>query len=213
MSQARWEDARRLESWAGEMRVNLLRTLAVLVFFIYHLVNFYLLRDAGITERYHYQVTGIFFLWGVLCFAVYHTLVQRYVPAWLKYAVVGLDLTLVTALCALNPEGPRSALMALYFVVIATSPLRLCLRLVLVATLGAVAGAGVVLGHYIWVRVGSEAYYTAGNPARVAASSEVVFVLALLTAGLFAGQLVRAVRRLLQGYPVEVHETAQEIQS
>jgi hypothetical protein len=213
MSQARWEDARRLESWAGEMRVNMLRTLAVLVFYIYHLVNFYLLRDTSITDAYHVQVTAIFFLWGVLCFALYHTLINRYVPGWLAYAVVGLDLALVTALCMLNPEGPRSALMMLYFVVIATAPLRLCLRLVWVATCGAIVGAGIVLAHHIVVRCGGMPYFAADNPQRVPMSSEIVFVLCLLTAGVVAGQMVRAARRLLEGYAVEVHEVAQEIQS
>jgi hypothetical protein len=219
MSQARWEDARRLESWAGEMRVNMLRTLAVLVFYIYHLINFYLVKDyflqkdPTLTEAYHFRVTAIFFLWGVLCFALYHTLIQRYVPVWLKYAVVGLDLGLVTALCVLNPAGPTSAFMGLYFVVIATSPLRLCIRLVWFATLGALVGAGFVLGHHILVRVGREVYYTAENTQRVPGSSEVIFVLCVLAAGLFAGQMVRGVRRLLEGYPVEIREIAEDIQS
>ena len=33
MSDERWADARRLESWAGEARVNLIRAAALLVFY------------------------------------------------------------------------------------------------------------------------------------------------------------------------------------
>jgi hypothetical protein len=39
MSDARWADARRLESWAGEARLNLIRAAALLVFYGYHLMG------------------------------------------------------------------------------------------------------------------------------------------------------------------------------
>jgi hypothetical protein len=36
-----WADARRVEAWAGEVRVNLIRLVAVGVFYGQHLVNVY----------------------------------------------------------------------------------------------------------------------------------------------------------------------------
>ena len=44
-SDERWADARRLEAWAGEVRVNLIRLVAVLAFYGHHLVNIFVIRD------------------------------------------------------------------------------------------------------------------------------------------------------------------------
>ncbi len=212
MPNVRWEDGQRLESWAGELRVNLLRCLALIVFYVYHLVNVYVLRDATITPRYHFLVSLAFFLWSLFAVALYHTLVQRYVPVWLKFFAVSMDLAFITILCILHPAGPRSPLMLLYFLVIASAPLRLSLGLVYVATLGAVAGAAIVLGQWVFIAQGTEAYFSDQNGVRISVQSEILFVLSLLTSGLFAGQLVRQTHRLVSGYAVEVHEVAREVQ-
>jgi hypothetical protein len=124
------------------------------------------------------------------------------------YVAVGWDLLLTTALVILSPDGPRSPLMVLYFVIIATAPLRLSLPLVYFATLGAMAAAAVVLGQYIFFRVGRDAYFGAkpGTGPRLPVVSELIFLLALGAAGLLAGQVVRQARRLVQGYPVRVED-------
>ncbi len=75
------------------------------------------------------------------------------------------------------------------------------------ATFGIMAAASVVLGHYVFYRVGREAYYAADSPYRIARSSEIIFLLAVGTAGLLAGQVVRQARRVVRGYPVLVEET------
>src|SRR4051812_33964521 len=45
MNEDRWDDARRLEAWAGEVRVNLVRVAALVAFYGYHLLNVYALSD------------------------------------------------------------------------------------------------------------------------------------------------------------------------
>lgn len=211
MSDARWEDSQRLEAWAGELRVNLLRSLGLIVFYTYHLINVYLIADGTITPRYQFQVSILFFLWSVLAIGLYRTLLQRYAPSWLKFLVVALDLAFVTLLCLFHPHGPHSPLMLLYFVVLASAPLRLSLHLVYTASLGALAGAGLVLLHWIYVNKGSEAYLANRDSIQVTPQTAIIFCLCLLTCGFFLGQIVRQMRRLLEGYAVEIQEVAEEI--
>ena len=69
----RWDDARRIEAWAGEVRVNLIRLAAVLVFYAHHLVNVYIFHDdPDILGRFHTAVTALVVAWagGVLALLV-----------------------------------------------------------------------------------------------------------------------------------------------
>ena len=66
MSDPRWEDARRLEAWAGETRVNLVRAAALAVFYAYHLLNVYVFSAglpadelANLRGPYHLKVTCV----------------------------------------------------------------------------------------------------------------------------------------------------------
>lgn len=212
MNDERWADARRLEAWAGEVRVNLLRAAALIIFYGHHLLNVYVYgRDAAPGFAvYHVEATAIVLAWTGVVFVLYLCLSRRWVPPGLKYAAAFADIALVSALLIASPDGPRSPLLYLYFVVLATAPLRLSLPLVCAATFGVMAAAVLVLGHYVFYRVGRDAYYAADNPYRIARSSEIIFLLSVGAAGLFAGQVVRQARRLVRGYPVLVEE-AQEV--
>ena len=113
-----------------------------------------------------------------------------------------LDVLMVTALCAVA-GGPRSVLVMLYFLVIATAPLRLSLPIVYAATAGAIGGYLLVVGHYAWFVVGFDRYYA--TPAlRIGRGEQTVIVLSLLTAGVLAGQVVRQARRLIERPVVNV---------
>jgi len=105
-------------------------------------------------------------------------------------------LLLVTALLVIGRD-PKSTLAVLTFLVIIAAALRLSLPLVYAATLGAMAAYAFFLGY---VRFG---LHVADNE-RLSRPQQIVFLLALGAAGLLAGQVVRQVRRLLQGYPVQV---------
>lgn len=198
-----WEDVRRLEAWAGEVRVNLVRLAGIVLFYGRHLVE-YLLADPGAPVRgvYHLRVTWIAAAWAVGALLVRSALNRRIVPWWLKYATTAWDLFLVTVLCMIA-GGPRSPLVLLLFLVVAMAPLRLSLRLVYATTAGAILSYLSLLAFYAWVRIGYEKYY-ATPELRIPRAEEATYVLALLVAGLLAGQAVRQARRIAGGYPVSV---------
>src|SRR5207248_558865 len=105
------------------------------------------------------------------------------------------DVALVTAAVMIS-GGPKStSLVLLYLLVVAASPPRLSLRLVWLATVAAVLGYVIALGHYVLLIVGEMAYYALPE-LRIPRSQEVITVLAILTAGLLAGQAVRQALRL-----------------
>jgi hypothetical protein len=191
-----WEDARRLEAWAGEVRVNLLRLIGIILFYGRHLVEWALApRDAPIRGTYHLAVTAIVLVWGAAVVTLHLRLHQPKVPPWLKYATTIWDAVLITALCAVA-GGPKSPLVLLFFPLIATAPLRPSLRLVYAATLAAMLGYLFLLGHYVWYRIGFEKYY-ATPELRIPRRQEAIMLLALLVCGLLAGQVVRQMQRLV----------------
>jgi hypothetical protein len=194
MNALSWSDAQRLEGWAGEVRVNLIRLVALVAFYGHHLVNVFLWRDESAAGRYHVAATALTLLWGVEVTALYFCLSRRWVPPALKYVATAVDLILVTALLVLGGDA-RSMLGALYFAVIAASALRLSLPLVYVATLGAMAGELFFFGY---VKYGLQL----PPEQRLARPQQVILLLALGAAGLLAGQTVRQARRLVAGYPV-----------
>jgi hypothetical protein len=106
---------------------------------------------------------------------------------------------MVTALLALpGAGGAKSPLAVLYFLVIASAPLRLSLRLVYVATFACMAGYLFLLGHYAYFLVGYHRYY-ATPELQIPRTTQIIFLLALGGAGLLAGQVVRQARRLVSG--------------
>lgn len=194
---ARWEDARRVESWAGEVRVNLIRTCAVAAFYGHHLLRQFVLPGDKPTPEYHTAVTLIAAAWVVLVIALHFALRSRFWPGWLKFAASGLDAFLVTLL-TLAGGGPRSPLGVLYFLVVAASALRLSLRLVWATTAAAITG---YLGTVLFTIVKRPEW-------RIPHDQQVIFMLGLLGTGLVAGQMVRQARRLIRGTEVEVEDAA-----
>jgi hypothetical protein len=186
MSDDRWADARRLEAWAGEVRVNLIRTLALIVFYANHLFNAYVLDDVTARGKFHTRVSVVVVAWGMAAFTLFVCLSRRWVPPALKYVAVVWDL--------------------LYFLVVASAPLRLSLELVYCATFGSMVCAAAVLWHFVYVTVTPAAYYSADSAVRIPKVNQILFLLAVGAAGLLAGQMVRQARRLVQGYPVTVGE-------
>jgi hypothetical protein len=202
----RWTDTQRLEGWAGEVRVNVIRLAAIVAFYGHHLINAFLLSDdPRIRGRYHAAVTAAVLAWGALVLLLHACLSRRWVPPGLKYFATTVDLVLITSMLALTGDGPKSPLVVLYFLVIAAAPLRLSMGLAYMATLGAIAGYLFLLGHYAYWLVGYENYY-ADAALRIPRTHQVVMVLALGVAGIVSGQVVRQARRVAEGYPVRVDE-------
>jgi hypothetical protein len=200
---ARWADAARVEGWAGETRVNVLRLIAIVLFYGRHLVEVFLSpADAPVRGHYHVAVTAIAVAWAAAAGVLHVWLSRRWVPPWLKYAAVLWDALMITLVCV-AAGGPQTPLVLLYFGLIASAPLRWSLRLVWCATAAATAGYLFLLGYYAWYVIGFHRYY-ATPELRIPRSTEAVTLLALLTCGLFAGQVVRQVRRVVLTQPVVI---------
>ena len=198
---ASWAAARRIESWAGEIRVNRLRLAAIIVFYVRFLIDFYVNRgNRASLGKYYLFVTLIVLAWAALVLWLHWALSQRRMGEKLKYISVIWDLAMVTLL-GIVARTPQTPLMLLYFIVIASAPLRLSLRLVWVATLGAMVGYASVLAYYAWWLIGWDKYYSTPE-LRIPRSTEVIWLLAMGVAGLLAGQVVRQMRRISAGYAV-----------
>jgi hypothetical protein len=183
-----WTAAQRVEAWAGELRVNMIRLAAIVAFYGHHLFNQYLLRQE-FPPRYTLAVTGIAVVWALGALALHVALNGQWMPLGLRFAAVGFDAVMTTSLLLIS-DGPRSPLVVLLFLVVATAPLRIDLRLVWTATLLALVSYAFVCGHAKWKR----------PEWQIPRRQQVVTALAIAAAGFLAGQAVRQSRRFALDY-------------
>ncbi len=191
-----WLDAARVEAWAGEIRVNLVRLIAILLFYCRHLFEVFVSpANSPARGHYHIVVTAIALAWASEAIILHVWLSRRQFREWLKYAAVLWDTLMVTLICV-AAGSPATPLALLYFGIIASAPLRLSLRLVYIATAAAMLGYLFLLGYYAWYVIGFHRYY-ATPELRISRSTEAITLLTLLVCGLFAGQVVRQTRRIV----------------
>lgn len=192
-----------LEAWAGEIRVNLIRLLGLILFYANHLIQYHFLKDdAWRTTEYHNAITALVIAWGGMVAVIHIITIQRpeissrfrYKP-WMKYAITVMDLLFIYSLTSLHPDGARGPLALLLFLVIAAAPVRFSLRLIYVATLGAMLTYVVMIGTN-YMKLGSDRYYAVDNVSHVPRPTQAIMLLSLGGAGLLAGQVVRQARRL-----------------
>lgn len=183
-----WTAAQRMEGWAGELRVNLIRLAAIAAFYGHHLFNQVVLKQE-FPPSFTAGVTAVAVAWTIGALGLHMALNQIWLPTALRYLAVCFDLVLVTALLVIS-DGPRSPLIILLFLVIATAPLRMDLRLVWATTLLAMLSYGILCGHAKWKR----------PEWQVPRRQQIVIVLGLGAAGLLAGQSVRQARRFALDY-------------
>lgn len=204
-----WFITQRWQQYAGEARVNLLRIASVGIFYLIHLWNYFssagklpswgflqLSTDSVVDERFHTLVTLLALAWVMLAAAVHVCLQVRHFPAWLPYASTAGDLVFLTAMLSIA-SGPRSALVAGYFLIIAMTTLRFDLGLVRLATVGGMIGYVCVLGVAKWpATFGREA----GLDITVPRYHQLMTLAALALTGIIIGQAVRRVRQLAREY-------------
>jgi gluconolactonase len=165
----------------------------VLAFYGFYLLKTFVFKEVeSLLPQYCAAFTMLCLSWAFMGLALQVCLAQGWMPSWLQYGVVFLDLVFVTVLLALAGD-PQSPLLVLYFLVLASTPMRGSLRLVTAATAGAVIAYLGLLAYYIYVEIGAHEY--AGNPVvKVPRGLQIFLVVALLGAGFLAGQAVRWVR-------------------
>lgn len=199
-----WIDAQRIEQFAGEIRVNRIRLAAIVVFYVRHLIDVYVAKQQAAGGTYHLAVTTIVVAWTLFATTLHWRLARRRIGEATKFIAAGCDLLMVTAI-AVAAGGARTPLVLLYFVIIATAPLRLSLPLVYFTTIGSCLCYLFLLAYYAWYVVGFDRYYA--TPAlQIPRSTEAIFALSLIACGVLAGQVVRQARRLTIGHPVSAEE-------
>lgn len=201
-----WYIVGRWQEYAGEERANLLRLIGIAAFYIVELINYYgfkvgILDFPQVRDRqFHLSITALAVAWVMLGLAVQLSLRRQFFPASLKFISTGCDLLLLT--CAIMmAAGPRSPLVAAYFLVIALSALRFNLPLVRFATAGALVGYLALLGHASWFR---------SADLRVPRYHELIVLLALALTGIILGQVVRRVRALAEDYAARLSRATSE---
>ncbi len=195
--QRQWFIVGRWQEFEGEARANLLRIFAVGSFYIVELLNYHgldlgwLQIDKTVDLKLHQQLTALAVAWTLMAMATHICLQRRIFPAALKYLTTAGDLLLLTAML-MAAGGPRSPLVAVYFLIIPLSALRFSLSLVRAATAGAALGYLCVLGHARWF---------AADPDRlVPRYHQLIVLLAIGFCGLILGQVIRRVRQLAEQY-------------
>src|SRR6476660_9741869 len=125
ISQRQWFIASRWQEDEGETRANLLRIVAIGVFYVIELLRFYIFEKAAAEQLpFHRQATLIAVAWTILALAIWTCLRLRIFPAALKFTSTACDILLLTSLAALNAPGPFSPLILGYFLIIAMAALR-----------------------------------------------------------------------------------------
>jgi hypothetical protein len=202
-----WFIVGRWQEYEGEARANLLRIIAVGLFYVVELASYYGLR-LGVFEMpkevdlpFHQAVTSIAVAWTALSLGVLLCLHERFFPSVLKYLTTGCDVALLTGVLVVA-SGPKSPLVAGYFLLIALATLRFSLPLVRFTTVASMLGYLVVLGHARWYR--SEEFH-------IPRYHQVMLLLALALCGVVLGQVIRRVAGLAREYAARLEAARAEV--
>ena len=130
-SQRSWFIVSRWQAYRGEVRANIVRMLAVAIFYGIHLYTGYQVATAA--EPFERAVTSVVIAWSLVVLLVFFCLQRRFFPDWLKYFTTVADILLLTWVVVLGTAASSPAIVA-YFVIVAMSALRMQVRLVWCAT-------------------------------------------------------------------------------
>ena len=202
-----WYIVGRWQEYEGEGRANLIRILAIGVFYAIQLAHFYSFAnhqpDTPEFQQatfFHQAATTLAVAGSLASLAILLCLRRRIFPGALKFISSGVDLLLLTGLASIG-AGPESPLVLIYFLIIAMAGLRFSLRLVWCATLGS------MLGYLALVGMKDDRWF---DPKHVVAPVEQIMTLvSLALTGVVIGQIIRRVRALAEDYSrrVEANRT------
>src|ERR1041384_776227 len=109
-----WEALGRVESWAGEIRVNVIRVLAIALFYGRHLIELMLsARDSDVRGVFHARVTAVVVAWAAMAGVVHILLRRRRYPPEMKFVTSVLDVLMITLLCGIA-GGPKTPLVLVF---------------------------------------------------------------------------------------------------
>lgn len=206
----RWFIVQRWQAYSGESRANLLRIVAIGAFYLVHLwsyfsaqgwlPNFGFLQLAGsgeINRQFHVVVTLLAAAWAMLALGIQLALQQRMFPRWLPFFSTLCDVVMLTCIASVA-SGPRSPLVAGYFLILILAALRMSLPLVRFATAACALGYVCLLGCAKWpASFGLDKLGVVPEAYHVPRYQQLVMLVAIGLAGVMLGQLVRSVERLV----------------
>lgn len=98
------------ESWAGEVRINLIRLAALVFFYAQHLSSVYVFKDDGLTPAGRSTVTILVLLWVLAAVGLHFILSRRWLPPLLPYLSIGVDLVMIDNRCSNCMESGKNRL-------------------------------------------------------------------------------------------------------
>lgn len=192
-----WHIVSRWQEFEGESRANLLRIVAIFLFYLVELGNYYgldfgpiqIAKVEGVDLDFHRAMTATAVGWTMVSLGALVCLRKRFFPASLKYVTTGCDLLFLT-LALLIADGPRSPLTDGFFLLIALAALRFSLPLVRFATVGSVAAYLVLIGNAYYFR----------TELKVPRYHEFLFLISVIVLGVLCGQIVRRMRHAAEDF-------------
>ena len=207
-----WFAASQWSAFKGEMRVNQLRLAAIVVFYLTHLFHYMGLDqflglpavNSIIPENqavpFHQAVTAMAVAWLCVVAAVRTCLSVPYFPAALPYISTTMD-TLLLSILLYATRGPASAMVGVYFLIIAMAGLRFKVRLVWCAVAASALGyRGLFMTPWIGppiLKFQSYPYYQRS-----------LLVLCLVVMGLVQSGIIMQVRAMANDYKKFLAELA-----
>ena len=200
-----WYIVGRWQEYEGEGRANLVRILAIGVFYAIQLVHYHGFaeqdRDGAAARHavaFHQAATALAVAGSLMSVAILLCLRRRVFPGILKFISVTGDVILVTSLASIG-AGPLSPLVAVYFLIIVLAGLRFSLRLVWCSTLSSMAG------YLMLVGIKDDKWFDSNHI--VAPVEQLMMLVCLGLTGIVMGQIIRRVRALADEYSRRVAAT------
>jgi hypothetical protein len=152
-----------------------------------------------VVERpFHEVVTALAVAWALIALVTQFCLQAKIFSSALKYVTTACDMTLLT-LVVLAGDGPRSAMVVGFFLIIALATLRLRIGLMWFATAGSLLGYLVVLCCATW-------FLPADRDLSVPRYEQLITLAAIAIEGVILGQVVRQVGRVAADYARRIEQ-------
>lgn len=145
-AQQDWWLFQRVQDVNSALKVNIVRAIAIVVYYAIHLANYLSLDDAtDATRQFHWNATLIFISGLLIVAAIFLAYYLRHLPPYAKFVSTSVDIALVVAAAAIGDRA-NSWLVVIFLLIIATTYLRFNMRLVLFATILSAAGYLALVG-------------------------------------------------------------------
>lgn len=204
-----WHIVQRWQQYEGEARVNMLRIIAIGIFYLIHLWAYFssqgslpdwgilqLAKQGEISTDFHIMVSFLALAWIMLAAAIHLALRSRIFPQWMPRMSTLCDVMFLTSILCVS-RGPQSPLVVGYFLILALAALRFDVRLVQIATAASVAGYLCLLGCAKWPET-----FLKNEKLNISVPryEQLVVIAGLALTGIILGQVVRRVRSMAEDY-------------